>query len=67
MNLFKLFINDLILFIKQANLHNYAGDNTIIYFSKLKSAAAINWLKQQHVSKSLKFSSIISVEKKGTY
>ena len=27
-NLFKIFINDLIFFIKQANLHNYAGDNT---------------------------------------
>ena len=29
-----IFISDLILFIKQANLHNYADDNTITYFSK---------------------------------
>ena len=41
------------LFIKQANLHNYADDSTITYFSKSlsnlkttlenKSAEAVNW------------------------
>ena len=28
------FINDLFFFIKQANLYNYADDNTLAYFSK---------------------------------
>ena len=32
--LFNTFINDVILFIKQANVHNYADNNTITYFSK---------------------------------
>ena len=32
--LFNFFINDLILFIKQATIHNYADDNTLSYFSK---------------------------------
>ena len=32
--LFNIFISDLIFFIKQANLHNYADDNTITCFSK---------------------------------
>ena len=57
--LFNIFINDLILFIKQANLHNYADDNTNTYFSKSlsylkttlenESAEAINWLKQNNM------------------
>ena len=57
--LFNIFINDLILFIKQANLHNYADDNTITYFSKSlsnlkttlenESAEAINWSKQNNM------------------
>ena len=57
--LFNIFINDLILFIKQANLHNYADNNTITYFSKSlsclktllenESAEGINWLKQNNM------------------
>ena len=57
--LFNIFINDLILFIKQANLHNYADDNTNTYFLKSLSylkttlenenAEAINWLKQNNM------------------
>ena len=49
-------MSDLILFIKQANLHNYADDNTTSYFSKSlsnsktssenESDEAINLLKQ---------------------
>ena len=57
--LFNIFINDIILFIKHANLHNYADDNTITYFLKSfsyskitlenESAEAINWLKQNNM------------------
>ena len=57
--LFNIFINDLMLFIKQANLDNYADDNTITYFLKFlsnlkatlknESAEAINWLKQKNM------------------
>ena len=57
--LFNIFIDDLILFIKQANLHNYADDNTITYFLKSlsylkttlenESAEAINCLKQNNM------------------
>ena len=32
--LFNFYINDLFFFIKQANLYNYADDNTLAYFSK---------------------------------
>ena len=49
-------MSDLILFIKQENLHNYADDNTTSYFSKSlsnsktssenESDEAINLLKQ---------------------
>ena len=35
--LYKIFLNNLLLLIKQANLHNYTDDNTIIYFSKFMS------------------------------
>ena len=54
--LFNIFINDLMFFIKNANLHNYPGDNTISSFSKslsdLKTTlenetnVTITWLKQ---------------------
>ena len=57
--LFNIFINDLILFIKQANLHNYADGNTITYSSKSlsnlkitlenESAEAINWSEQNNM------------------
>ena len=57
--LFNIFINDLKLFIKEANLHSYADDNTITYFSKSfsylktilenESAEAIDWLKQNNM------------------
>ena len=61
--LFNIFINDLILIMKQAYLHNYAADyqffNTITYFSKSlsnlkttlenESAEAINCLKQNNM------------------
>ena len=57
--LFNIFINDIILFIKQANIHNYADDNIIIFFSiclsclktalENESAEAINWLKQNNM------------------
>ena len=73
--LFDIFINDLILFIKQAYLHNQVDDNTITYFSKSlsylkttlenESAEAINWLKQNNILVNPK--SFISVEKNGTY
>ena len=57
--LFNIFINDLILFIKQANDHDCADDNTTTYFSmslsylkktlEYESAEAIDWLKQSNV------------------
>ena len=57
--LFNIFINDLILFIKQANVHDCADDNTTTYFSmslsylkktlEYESAEAIDWLKQSNV------------------
>ena len=57
--LFNIFINDIILFIKQANIHNYADDNIIIFFSiclsclktalENESVEAINWLKQNNM------------------
>ena len=35
--LFKIFLNDLVLFIKEVSLHNYADDNTLsAYSSDLK-------------------------------
>ena len=56
---FNIFISDIILFIKQENLYNYADDNTITCFSKSLSnlkttleneiAEAINWLKQMNM------------------
>ena len=59
LTLFDIFINGLILFIKQPNLHNYADDNANTYFSKSlsylktilgkESAEAINWLKQNNM------------------
>ncbi len=57
--LFNVYINDLFLFIKQATLHNYADDNTLVYFSKTLSnlievleeeaGVALNWLKQNQM------------------
>ena len=57
--LFNISIKNLFLFIGKANLHNYADDNTITYFSKSlsnlkeilenKSAEAIMWLKQNNM------------------
>ena len=60
--LFNIFINDLIIFIKQANLHNYADDNTITYILRsllyLKTTLesdegegdeTVNWLKQNNM------------------
>ena len=59
--LFNIFINDLIIFKKQANLHNYADDNTITYilrFLYLKTTLesdegegdeTVNWLKQNNM------------------
>ena len=57
--LLHIFVNDLILFIKQANLHNYADDNIIIFFSiclsylktalENESVEAINWLRQNNM------------------
>ena len=54
--MFDILINDLILFIKQANLRNCTDDNLITYFLKYllylktalekESAEAVNWLKQ---------------------
>ena len=54
--MFDILINDLILFIKQANLLNCTDDNLIMYFLKYllylrttlekESAEAVNWLKQ---------------------
>ena len=35
--LFIFYINDLILFIKEATLYNYADDNTLTFFSKTLS------------------------------
>ena len=32
--LFNVYMNDLFFFIKQATVHNYAGDNTLAYFPK---------------------------------
>ena len=75
--LFNIFINDLILFIKQAHFHNHSDDNTITYFSKSfsylkttlenESAEAINCLTGNNMLVNPKISSIISVEKKETY
>ena len=52
--LFNLFINDLFYFIKKANIHNYADDNTLTSFSnsiqnlinilESESNIAISWL-----------------------
>ena len=60
--LFNIFINDLIIFKKQANLHNYADDNTITYILRsllyLKTTLesdegegdeTVNWLKQNNM------------------
>ena len=52
-----IFINDLIIFIKQTNLHNYADDNTITFILRsllylkttLESDETVNWLKQSNM------------------
>ena len=35
--LFNFFINDLILFVKNASVYNYADDNTLVHSSKAMS------------------------------
>ena len=57
--LFNFYINDLFFFIKQANLYNYADDNTLAYFSKTmpdlvntlgkETGVALSWLKQNEM------------------
>ena len=57
--LFNLFINDLIYFIKIANVHNYADDNTLTAFSNSipnlvkiledESDIAISWLNKNNM------------------
>ena len=57
--MFDILINDLILLIKQANLHNCTDDNLMTYFLKYllylkttlekESAEAVKWLKQNHL------------------
>ena len=54
--LFNIFINDLFMFIKDANLHGFADDHTIIAIAKdleslrimlnRESKIAIDWLKE---------------------
>ena len=58
-SLFNFYINDLFFFIKQANLYNYADDNTLAYFSKTmpdlvntlekETGVASSWLKQNEM------------------
>ena len=68
--LFNLFINDLFYFIKKANVHNYADDNTLSSFSNSipnlikileeESDIAIQWLNQNNmIANPEKFHSII--------
>ena len=57
--LFNLFINDLFLFIKKANLSNFAENNTtyatskditsLLKILKSKSKEAINWFETNHM------------------
>ena len=57
--LFNFYINGLFLFITQATLHNYADDNTLIYFSKSmpdlvntleqETGVALSWLENNEM------------------
>ena len=69
--LFNLFLNDIFLFIHNANLHNFADDNTIEAFSlsvqelvsilEKQSDIAIDWLKSNSmIANPSKFHAIIS-------
>ena len=73
--LFNLFINDLFFFIKEAELANFAGDNTIYVGSKdltelseilrKKSETAINWFETNNmIVNPNKFQSMIISSKK---
>ena len=68
--LFNLFMNDLFYFIKNANIHNYADDNTLTSFSnsiqnlinilESESNIAISWLRNNKmIANPDKFHSII--------
>ena len=72
--MFDILINDLILFIKQANLRNCTDDNLITYFLKYlsylkttlekESAEAVNWLKQNHMLVSSKKIQVLFLSRK---
>ena len=72
--MFDILINDLILFIKQANLHSCTDDNLITYFLKYlsylkttlekESAEAVNWLKQNHMLVSSKKIQVLFLSRK---
>ena len=60
--LFNFYINDLILFIKEATLCNYADDNTSNLIGVLEEEAgvALNWLEQnQMIANQGKFHAIL--------
>ena len=57
--LFNFYINDQLLFMKQATLHNYADDNTLAYFSESmrdlvktlgkETEVALSWLENNEM------------------
>ena len=57
--LFNFYINDLLLFVKKAEVYNYADDNTLVYFSKTLpdlvkileegSNVALDWLESNEM------------------
>ena len=57
--LFNFYINDLFSFIKQATMYDYAGDNTLAFFSKSlpdlvkvlehEACSALSWLEQNEM------------------
>ena len=69
--LFNIFLNDLFLFVKNANIHNFADDNTIEAFAlsieelvkilEKESDVVIDWLKlNSMIANTSKFHAIIS-------